>query len=264
MAERSPYKKQFADPRKIFYIVLSGTLIVVALSTFYYFVISKPKLDEKKVYIEGLKQENKRLELMKIKGESDQSRQKEKVVSNTKKESEIQEPIRSNNIEMEGNAPTIKEQGGDALPPTMGKKNERESIPAEETGKEKISIYEERRLKGLEQFEKEVIQYAKKADQMDIEYRRYKDSCMNQSTYVYNYGRSWFSVWDGYTYINNESLPECKKIWSDFVRLTEEIKAGMIYSMEMARKAGVYPGQVRKVREKYYLDWEGGNVLKFL
>ena len=137
------------------------------------------------------------------------------------------------------------------------KENEKESVPAEGAGKARMAIYEERRLRGLEQFEKEVIQYAKKADQMDIEYRRYKDSCMNQSTYVYSYGRSWFSVWDGYTYINNESLPECKKIWSDFVRLTEEIKAGMIYSMELARKAGVYPGQVRKVREKYYLDWEG-------
>jgi hypothetical protein len=220
-------------------------------------VISKPKLDEKRTYIERLKQENKRLELMKAQGKAEQSTQKEEVRDDSVEKPEALNQIRSDEIKKESSTPDLKEQDAARLPPTISKENAGEDLPTESVATQKMSIYEERRLRGLEQFEKEVIQYAKKADQMDIEYRRYKDSCMNQSTYVYNYGRSWFSVWDGYTYINNESLPECKKIWSDFVRLTEEIKAGMIYSMEMARKAGVYPGQVRKVREKYYLDWEG-------
>ncbi|MFH2107985.1 MAG: hypothetical protein ABII93_04890 [Chrysiogenia bacterium] len=120
-----------------------------------------------------------------------------------------------------------------------------------------MSIYEERRALGLERFEKEVIELAKKSDQMDIEYKRYKDACLNRSTYVHTYGRNWFSIWGGSVLINNESTPECLKIWSDFSRLAKEIKAGMEYSMELARKAGVYPGQVRKMREKYYMDWSG-------
>lgn len=257
MIERRPYKKQFSDPKKYFFIILSGAVIIIAFSTFYYFVISKPKLDEKRTYIEKLKQENKKSELMRAEGKAEHSTQKEDVTSDSVEKPEILNQIQSGEIEMESDASSSKRQNGAELPPAISKKNEKKTGPTEVMGTRRMSIYEERRLRGLEQFEKEVIQYAKKADQMDIEYRRYKDSCMNQSTYVYNYGRSWFSVWDGYTYINNEDLPECKKIWSDFVRLTEEIKAGMIYSMEMARKAGVYPGQVRKVREKYYLDWEG-------
>lgn len=128
---------------------------------------------------------------------------------------------------------------------------------SDEVTNESMSIYEEKRKKGLELFENEIILLAKKADQMDIEYTRYKDACLNKSTAIYSRGRNWFSVWDGYTYVDNESLPECKKIWSDFTRLTREIKAGIEFSMEMARKAGVYPGQMRKVREKYYLDWSG-------
>ena len=137
------------------------------------------------------------------------------------------------------------------------------NINARNTPNEKIedsdsmSIYEKKRLLGLAQFEKEVIALAKKSDQMDIEYRRYKDACLNRSTYVHTYGRNWFSIWGGSVLINNESTPECLKIWSDFSRLAKEIKAGMEYSMELARKAGVYPGQVRKMREKYYMDWTG-------
>jgi hypothetical protein len=142
---------------------------------------------------------------------------------------------------------------------SLGTKNNEIVNPASETveNDNSISIYEKRRLMGLEQFENEVVRLAKKADQMDIEYTRYKDACLNRSTYGYSNGRGWFSIWGGSVLIDNESTPECLKIWSDFSRLAKEIKAGMEYSMELARKAGVYPGQVRNVREKYIMDWSG-------
>lgn len=261
MSERSPYKRNTFDSKKIFFISLSGVLAIIALSVFYYYVISKPRLDEQKINLERLKQENKLLVLKNLERELELNKRNDKVESMSLDSQEITNTVHANDVEKNiyNEPPITKEPDSTTVPPPQKKVDEIKiaNIQKESPESDRISIYEERRLQGLEQFEKEVVQLAKKADQMDVEYRRYKDSCMNQSTQIYSYGRSWFSVWDGYTYVNNESLPECKKIWSDFVRLTEEIKAGMIYSMERARKAGVYPGQVRKVREKYYLDWEG-------
>lgn len=148
--------------------------------------------------------------------------------------------------------------------PAMTSKPVEENKESEpETIKPKTTLYdyEVRRMIGLDEFEREIYELSKKANEMDIQYTRYRDACMFKYTFgtasVFTYGRTWFSVWEGNVSINNESTPECRKIWSDFSRLTREIKVGIEYSMGKARKFGVYPGQMRKVREKYYLDWSG-------
>lgn len=125
----------------------------------------------------------------------------------------------------------------------------------------KLFDYEIKRKIALDELERDIYELSKKANEMDINYTRYRDSCMFKYTYgnisVFTYGRTWFSVWEGNVSISNESTPECRKIWSDFSRLAGEIKTGIENSMEKARKNGVFPGQMRKIREKYYLDWSG-------
>lgn len=141
------------------------------------------------------------------------------------------------------------------------KPNDTNKEPAPEENEPIIFDYEIKRKIGLDEFERDIYELSKKANEMDINYTRYRDSCMFKYTYgnvsIFTYGRTWFSVWEGNVSIDNESTPECRKIWSDFSRLTREIKAGIEYSMEKAKKNGVLPGQMRKVREKYYLDWSG-------
>jgi micrococcal nuclease len=159
-----------------------------------------------------------------------------------------------------------------ALPPTGQnldtKKQMTEATPIEsqQNGKgNQLSDSEEKRKKGLERFEEEVRGFAKKADEMDIQYTRYMDACFSKytegnfggNTSVYARGRTWFGGFSGSVSIDNESTVECRKMWSDFSRLVREIKRGMESAMDYARKASVYPGQLRKVRERYNLDWSG-------
>lgn len=118
----------------------------------------------------------------------------------------------------------------------------------------KKSEWDLQREQDVAAFELEVKELAKKADEMDIQYTRYHDACFKK--YTYGATSVWLDFLGGMA-IDNETTPECRKIWSDFVRLSEEIKSGMEEAMERARKAGVYPGHQRDIREKYKMDWSG-------
>jgi micrococcal nuclease len=154
-----------------------------------------------------------------------------------------------------------KQQMAEATPTDIQKVENNEKV-------NQSSFFDEitnKRKKGLEQFEGKVQEFAKKADEMDIQYIRYMDACFSKytegnvwgNTSIYTRGRTWFGGFSGSFSIDNESTVECRKLWSDFSRLVREIKVGMESAMDNARKAAVYPGQLRKVREQYNLDWSG-------
>ena len=108
-----------------------------------------------------------------------------------------------------------------------------------------------------EAFEGRVDGLARKADLMDVEWRRYKDSCLGRYPQGSARGRDWFGVWEGPPRIANETNPECLKIYDDFSRLSEEIRAGMSNALEEARGNGLRPDQIREIRKRYKMDWSG-------
>jgi hypothetical protein len=127
-----------------------------------------------------------------------------------------------------------------------------------DSSSEEIKLFsDEKREKGMKLFEEKVEEFAKKSDQMDIEWRRYKDACLNRYSYGSIWGRDWFGMWSGPIRVANETTPECLRIYSDFLRLAEEINKGMIEALYEARHNGLYPGFIRGIRRKYKMDWSG-------
>ena len=114
-----------------------------------------------------------------------------------------------------------------------------------------------RRAEGAQAFEEAVLLLGEKADDLDVQWRRYKDACAGRHTSTYTYGRGWFGIWEGVTIAANESMPQCRTIYSDIERLSEEIRVEMAAADEAARRSWVYPGTRRSIRRKYLMDWSG-------
>jgi hypothetical protein len=115
------------------------------------------------------------------------------------------------------------------------------------------------RERGMEQFESAVRALARQADDIDVQWRRYRDGCTGKTSVgAVVYGRDWFGIWDAdQAVISSASLPACRALWGDIVTQAVRIKAGMLQAGENARRAGVYPGIARDVRRKYSMDWTG-------
>jgi micrococcal nuclease len=119
-----------------------------------------------------------------------------------------------------------------APPPIVQNQN---SQPENNQQISQSSEYDKKREMGLQRFEEVIRELAKKAEEMRTQYTRYSESCFG---------------WQSRTV-------ECLKMWSDYLRLREDIKTSLKFAKEYARKAGVYPGQMREICERYNLDWSG-------
>jgi len=113
------------------------------------------------------------------------------------------------------------------------------------------------REEGAQLFEERVRALAKKADELDTAWRRYRDACLSSYTASYAYGRDWFGVWDGVVVTPNEDLPSCRSLLSDILSLGTQISEGMTAADREARSNWVYPGVRREIRRRYYMDWRG-------
>lgn len=124
--------------------------------------------------------------------------------------------------------------------------------------RENLKLYTDfKREEGVAIFEKRIIDLARKADQMDDEWRRYKDVCLGRSSAGNPRGREGSGTLEGPGRVANEPSPECLKIYGNFIRLSEEIKVEMSDALEEARRSGLYPAQIGKIKKKYKMDWSG-------
>jgi len=140
------------------------------------------------------------------------------------------------------------------------------------------SLFDESNKKkqaALEDCETMIVSAAKKADQIDRQWEDYKAGCFNKSATGSSYGgghsagvisdkygRQWFDVAmdmsiSSTNYIDNSTLPECRILINNIARLFKEIRVTMNEVSDFARKSSVYPGQIRKLREKYRMGWLG-------
>ena len=124
--------------------------------------------------------------------------------------------------------------------------------------RENLKLYMEfKREEGVAIFEKKIGDLARKADQMDGEWRKYKDLCLGRSSAGNPRGREGAGILEGPGRVANETTPECLKIYGEFIRLSEEIKEEMSEALEDARRGGLNPAQIGKIRKKYKMDWSG-------
>jgi hypothetical protein len=114
------------------------------------------------------------------------------------------------------------------------------------------------REEGVRAYESEVSALAVKADRVDALWQKHREFCRGTiAVSVGNaYGRRWFGI---YTTINAADTPECRMMVQDMRTLAAEIDDGMEAAWEKAHRAGVYPGQMRAVQQKYRMELDRWN-----
>jgi len=118
--------------------------------------------------------------------------------------------------------------------------------------------YARTREQGVREYDREVGEMAVQADEIDSLWQKYNDFCQGTiaATVGNAYGREWFGI---YTTINAADTPECRMMIQDMQNLAAAIDAGMEAAWEKAHRAGVYPGQVRAVQQRYRMELDRWN-----
>ena len=164
-----------------------------------------------------------------------------------------------------------------AEPPAVevvpGEENEDESAPGAAEGRaaarmpaaapeaadgEDAPGYARTREEGVRVYDRDVSELAAKADRIDALWQKHRDFCQGTIAVTVGsaYGREWFGI---YSTINAADTPECKMMIQEMQALAAEIDAGMESAWEKAHRAGVYPGQLRAVQQKYFMELDRWN-----
>ncbi len=104
-------------------------------------------------------------------------------------------------------------------------------------------------------YEQSLSTLAKRADDLDSYWRRFKRECY-EGNVVGNFDREWFSFFEPQA-MRGAVAPGCGSSFSDARKEANVIKNGVAAADEAAREADVYPGTRRDLRRKYRLDYAG-------
>jgi hypothetical protein len=120
----------------------------------------------------------------------------------------------------------------------------------------RTSESEERHLVGLTEYEGVVRKLSAQADNVDVEWREYAKWC-GVSAFSASGGRVWFAIWSPDGAVGGNARADCSSMHVDILERANRVRAAMQETSERARRAGVYPGEIRDVRRKYSLDYDG-------
>jgi hypothetical protein len=111
------------------------------------------------------------------------------------------------------------------------------------------------RERALEAFELQLKKISLRADQIDEYWDRFKRACSASMSGKHG-DREWFGVWDQQPSVQ-ANLADCSVWKTDLLQLATTVNGAMLAADESARTSGIYPGQVRTLRHKYRLEWDG-------
>ncbi len=123
----------------------------------------------------------------------------------------------------------------------------RSVIPAPETPSES----DEEREAATRQFEAEIRSFAPEAAKFIRAVENYRDVCMQQ-----RHGQSWETVADAIA-SDNPADPQCQSARARIVSFKNDATKELAGVLDDARRAGVLPGSVRSIMEKYGVYWDG-------
>jgi S1-C subfamily serine protease len=107
----------------------------------------------------------------------------------------------------------------------------------------------------LEAFELQLKKISLRADQIDDYWERFKKAC-NVPAAPDHGDREWFGIWNTPPNVQ-ANLADCSLWTNDMLQVSTAVKSAMTTAGESARTTGLYPGQVRALRHKYRLEWDG-------
>ena len=113
------------------------------------------------------------------------------------------------------------------------------------------------RAKGQGQYEQAVQWAARSGDQIEANWQRNSKLCVASATPTGG-DRPWFAVYvpDGIKVARSNAY-DCFAWIEDLKSAANQIKTTLDSAAESARRAGVYPGTSRQIRQKYRMDWSG-------
>ena len=108
---------------------------------------------------------------------------------------------------------------------------------------------------GAAEYERAVADAARRSDALDADWDRFVRGCVPQAPRRVG-DRGWFSIWDR-TFSDAAVAPQCGDFYRSYRQTADAVRGRMVQADEAARRAGVYPGTRREIRERYRLSWEG-------
>jgi hypothetical protein len=118
----------------------------------------------------------------------------------------------------------------------------------------RTSESEERHLVGVAEYERVVRTLSAQADTVDAEWRDYAKWCGISASAAQSGGRAWFAIWSADGAVGGSARADCSGVHLDILERANRVRAAVQEMSERARRAGVYPGEIRDVRRKYALD----------
>jgi hypothetical protein len=107
----------------------------------------------------------------------------------------------------------------------------------------------------LEAFELQLKKISLRADQIDEYWERFKKAC-NVLPNGDHGDREWFGVWNRPPNVQ-ANIADCSTGMTVMLQESTAVKIAMTAADESARTSDIYPGQVRTLRHKYRLEWDG-------
>ncbi len=119
------------------------------------------------------------------------------------------------------------------------------------TQKSQVDIMREQ---GLQAFEQSLKTVATRASQIDNYWMQVKRECGGRITGVYD--REWFALFENRLTVTSTE-PGCLSALNSIRDAAGEVRTALVTLHENARRASVYPGDLRQIRAKFDLDWTG-------
>ena len=110
------------------------------------------------------------------------------------------------------------------------------------------------REQGLQVFDQSLRSVATRAVQIDDYWMQIKRECGGRVSGIFD--REWFAMWEN-RITTSSSDAGCLSAMNAVRQAADQLRNLMVTLHEDARRAGVYPGDLRHARSRYHLDWAG-------
>jgi hypothetical protein len=121
----------------------------------------------------------------------------------------------------------------------------------------RTSESDQRHQIGLAQYDATVGALSAQADYADLEWSEYAKWCGVSASSAPSGGRAWFAIWSAAGVAGGNARADCSNMHRTIFERANRVKAVMSDASERARRAGVYPGEMRDIRRRYSLDYDG-------
>ena len=105
-------------------------------------------------------------------------------------------------------------------------------------------------------FDRQVGAVAQAADRLDGYWANYKANCLAASVVPRGFDREWFVVFDERS-PTGAAPPACRAWTEQLIENSGTVRKAMTDARDTARRAGVFPGDLREIQRKHRLDWGG-------